>query len=80
MESESADVLGPVFFFKPKYRLSHPENYLISLSNKYFTDQSIQKTFYSILKKEALIRSLQNILYYHSAATYATNTTKKWID
>ena len=41
--------------FKPNYRLAHPEKYLFLLSKKKILDQSIQKIFYFILKKEALL-------------------------
>ena len=41
--------------FSPKYRLANPENYLLSLSKKYFLDQNIQEALYLILKTEALV-------------------------
>ena len=43
-----------VLLLYPKRRLAHPKNYLLSLSIKYFLDQSIRKIFYLILKTEAL--------------------------
>ena len=42
--------------FQPKYRLAHPKTYLFSLSKKkLFWMKVSQKTFYLILKKEALL-------------------------
>ena len=51
----------PVLLFQPKYRLGHPENQLILLSKKKILDQSIQKTFYLILKTEALTKTYQGM-------------------
>ena len=33
----------PVRPYKPKYRISHPENYLVHYLKRHFLDQSIQK-------------------------------------
>ena len=49
---------APVLPFLPNYRLAHHGNYLFLLSKKKNLDQSIQKIFYLILKKEALFGTL----------------------
>ena len=43
--------------FSPKHRVGHPENFVFSLSKKYFLAQSIQKIVCLILKTEALMKT-----------------------
>ena len=56
------------FLLSRKNRLGHPENYVLSLSNKYFCRLS-QKKNYLILKKEALIHR-----------DLCTERTREWRD
>ena len=41
-----------VFLLQPKYLLAHPENYLFSLYEKTFLDESIQNMSYFISQKK----------------------------
>ena len=52
--SNPAYLQQSVVLFQQIYRLAQPKNYSFLLSKRYFLDQSIQKIFYFILKKEAL--------------------------
>ena len=47
--------LGCSVFFRPKYRFVHPKTIDFHYLKKYFMDQSIRKTFYFIMKTDALL-------------------------
>ena len=54
----SHSTTSSALFFSPKYHSAHPEKYLFSLSKKMFSGSNYpKKTFYLILKTEALLGS-----------------------